>query len=101
VLSFLLHNFDADGRVQLLRRAVAALAPGGRVGVLEWALPYGRLRANIWRRFLTVLEPSPTVPELLDGALDTDIAAAGLHVLRHELAAGGRTRILILVKGDR
>jgi ubiquinone/menaquinone biosynthesis C-methylase UbiE len=101
VLSFVLHNFDGDGRVQLLRRAVTALVPGGRVGVLEWALPHGRLRTHLWRRVLAALEPSPTVAELLDGALDTDIAIAGLHVLRHEFAAGGRTRILILARSDR
>jgi len=35
VLSFLLHNFDQNSRVRLLRRAAAALAGGGRVGILD------------------------------------------------------------------
>lgn len=70
VLSFVLHNFDAEVRTRLLRRAASALAPSGRIGVLDWALPRGRLRGVLWRRFLRALEPSPTVRELLHGALD-------------------------------
>jgi ubiquinone/menaquinone biosynthesis C-methylase UbiE len=96
VLSFVLHNLDAAGRVRLLRRAAAALAPDGRVGVLEWAVPPGRLRADAWRRLLTRLEPSPTVTDMLDGALHHDITAAGLHVDGHRFAAGGRAQILVL-----
>jgi ubiquinone/menaquinone biosynthesis C-methylase UbiE len=98
VLSFLLHNFDADGRARLLRRAGAALAPGGRIGVLEWASPSGRLRAALWRRILTAIEPSPSVPELLEGALEADVSVAGLQVHHHQPAAGGRTQILVLAR---
>jgi ubiquinone/menaquinone biosynthesis C-methylase UbiE len=99
VLSFVLHNFDTEGRIRLLRRAGAALTPGGRVGVLDWTLPSGATRAAVWRRFLTALEPSPTVRELLDGALSDDISAAGLDVLGCMPAAGGRAQILILTAG--
>ncbi|MFC5136778.1 class I SAM-dependent methyltransferase [Actinomycetospora rhizophila] len=96
VLSFVLHNFDAEARVRLLRRAASALAVGGRVGVLDWALPPGRRRAALWRRVLAVIEPSPTVSDLLDGALETDIARAGLRAVRHEPVAGGRGQVLVL-----
>lgn len=96
VLSFVLHNFDADGRVRLLRRAASALAPHGRVGVLEWAQPGGATRARLWRRFLGALEPSPTVAEMLDSGLDRDVGAAGLRAAHREAAAGGRTQILVL-----
>lgn len=96
VLSFVLHNFDAEGRVRLLRRAAVALAPAGRIGILDWAQPSGRVRARLWRRFLTALEPSPAVPQLLDGALDADIPAADLEIRAHRRAAGGRTQILLL-----
>jgi ubiquinone/menaquinone biosynthesis C-methylase UbiE len=96
VLSFVLHNFDAAGRVRLLRRAAAALAPNGRIGVLDWALPPGRARAAAWRRFLTALEPSATVGDVLDGALHADIRTAGLHIRQHHPAAGGRAQILVL-----
>ena len=65
-------------RVALLRRAASGLVDGsGRIGLLEWAEPAGRLRGRMWRRFLARLEPSPSVPEILDGAL----ADAGVHVV--------------------
>jgi ubiquinone/menaquinone biosynthesis C-methylase UbiE len=95
-LSFVLHNFDGDGRIQLLRRSEAALAPGGRIGVLERSLPPGRRRAALWRRFLSALEPSPAAAEVLTNALEQDIAAAGLQIASQHSAAGGRARILVL-----
>jgi ubiquinone/menaquinone biosynthesis C-methylase UbiE len=99
VLSFVLHNFDAEGRVRLLRRAATALAPDaadGRVGVLEWARPPGARTGRWWRRFLAALEPSPTVPEILDGALEAEVPAAGLRVLRRRRVAGRRAQVLVL-----
>lgn len=101
VLSFVLHNFDANGRVRLLRRATAGLTPEGRIGVLDWALPSGRSRSALWRRFLTALEPSPTVTELLHGALDADIPVAELRILDRWPAAAGRAQILLLARSDR
>jgi ubiquinone/menaquinone biosynthesis C-methylase UbiE len=98
VLSFVLHNFDAADRAQILRRVAAALGPHGRIGVLDWALPSGRRRAAVWRRVLTLLEPSPNVTDILDGALPADIAAAGLHIDHHQAAASGRTQILVLTR---
>lgn len=96
VLSFVLHNFDAGGRAQLLARAAAAVSPGGQVGVLDWALPAGRVRALLWRRFLGLLEPaSDNVEALLAGALDQDLPAAGLAIVRGRSVAGGRAEILI------
>jgi hypothetical protein len=100
VLSFVLHNFDTNGRMEVLRLSERALASGGQVGVLDWAVPSGRIRASLWRRFLTRLEPSsapvevtdadlerkylggeaPNVSAVLDGALPIDIRAAGLDV---------------------
>lgn len=95
VLSFVLHNFDVGDRVRLLRRAVT-LAPAGLTGVLDWATPNGRLRGLAWRRFLTRLEPSPAVGQLLDGALDSDLASAGLQLGDRRRALGGRAQILVL-----
>jgi ubiquinone/menaquinone biosynthesis C-methylase UbiE len=95
VLSFVLHSFDTDGRTRLLARAAAALAPAGQIGVLDWALPAGRLRAAGWRRFVTALEPSPTARQVLEGALDRDIPSAGLRVDARRPAAGGRAQILL------
>lgn len=100
VLSFVLHNFDRPGRVRILRRAELALAPGGRIGVLEWALPPGRVRARLWRWFLDTLEPSATVPDVLDRTLDVDVAAAGLRETDRRSSTGGRTQILVLRRRD-
>jgi ubiquinone/menaquinone biosynthesis C-methylase UbiE len=96
VLSFVLHNFDAEGRVAMLRRAARAMALDGRLGVLDWALPVGRRRAGWWRWFLRRLEPSPTVPEVLEGALAREAPVAGLRVDRQARAVGGRAQILVL-----
>jgi ubiquinone/menaquinone biosynthesis C-methylase UbiE len=96
VVSFVLHNFDRAGRVRLLQRAERALARDGRIGVLEWALPHGRARARLWRRFLRWLEPAPSVREVLDGSLPDDGAAAHLRVVDRRTRVGGRTQILVL-----
>lgn len=117
VLSFVLHNFTTEDRREALLRSARALAPGGRVGVLDWAVPAGRIRGTLWRRFLTRLEPSsseaeaevadldlerkylggeaPNVTDVLDGALTADIAAAGLRVRTRRPVANGRAEILI------
>jgi ubiquinone/menaquinone biosynthesis C-methylase UbiE len=115
VLSFVLHNFDANGRTEALRLSARALAPGGQVGILDWAVPPGRARATLWRRFLTRLEPSseaaevtdadlerkhlggeaPNVSAILDGALHTDVRAAGLEVRSRLAVANGRAQVLI------
>lgn len=95
VLSFLLHNFTSDGRRRLLARSAAALHSGGQVAILDWAAPAGRRRAQVWRRFLRVLEPSPTVLEVADGELHTDLAAAGLKLLQQRSASLGRCQILV------
>ena len=96
VLSFLLHSFDAAGRRALLRRSVAALVPGGRVGILDWSSPRDPLRRSLWRRFVARLEPSPTALEVVGGALRADLAAEGLSVQRSRPVAGHRAEILVI-----
>lgn len=95
VLSFVLHNFDAAGRQRLLSRSADLLCPGGRVAVLDWSCPGGRRHAQLWRRFLRVLEPSPTVLEVAEGALTDDLAAVELELLGERQASHGRCRILV------
>lgn len=94
VLSFVLHNFDAEGRVRLLRRAASALTEGGRIGILDWALPPGPVCAAAWRWFLGRLEPAPTVKQFLDGALDAHISTAGLSIHACRSAAARRCQIV-------
>ena len=95
VLSFVLHNFDTEGRRTVLAESAARLAGGGAVGILDWALPVGRLRARLWRLFLHRLEPSPAVGEILDGGLDADVRAADLVVTHRRRVASGRAQILV------
>jgi ubiquinone/menaquinone biosynthesis C-methylase UbiE len=100
VLSFVLHGFAGRGRLALLRRAAAPLTPGGRIGVLEWSLPSGDIRATLWRRFLRALEPDAgNTEEVLDGALDREIREAGLQVENRRPVAGGRAQILVVGPG--
>ena len=119
VLSFVLHNFDAAGRTAALRRSSSALAADGRLGILDWALPTGRRRADLWRRFLTRVEPStghdddaatndedamrrkylegssPNVLGVLEGRLDGEANAAGLKIRDRRRTANQRAQILI------
>jgi ubiquinone/menaquinone biosynthesis C-methylase UbiE len=97
VLSFVLHNFDTPGRVAVLALARRHLLDGGSVGILDWALPPGALRQRIWRGFLRRIEPSPTVGEILGGALVRDLATAGLRIDASHTVVGGRAQILIAV----
>ena len=95
VLSFVLHNLDADQRRALLRRSRSLLRPDGRVALLEWALPRSALRARVWRSLLALIEPSTNVGEVLDGALTAELAATGLRVVQHHALAGGRTQLML------
>lgn len=96
VLSFVLHNFDAATRQAVLRRSADSLHDGGLVGVLDWASSRGGSLGEVRRRLVTGIEPSPTAGELLDGALEHDIARAGLHVQHRRPVANGRAEILVL-----
>lgn len=95
VLSFLLHNFDARGRTAVLVRSRDALRTGGRVGILDWALPVGRWRAELWRKALAHIEPSPAVGDIVEGALFDGLADAGLRLRSVRSVAGGRAQVLI------
>jgi ubiquinone/menaquinone biosynthesis C-methylase UbiE len=95
VLSFVLHNFDAGGRHTVLAQSTERLAPGGAIGILDWATPRSGLRSRAWSRLLHRLEPSPAVSEILAGCLTRDIQGAGLRVTCQLPAAGGRAQILV------
>jgi ubiquinone/menaquinone biosynthesis C-methylase UbiE len=95
VLSFVLHNFDAGGRRLVLDQSAARLSSGGAIGILDWALPPGRTRSMLWRRFLHRLEPSPSVEEILGGSLAADIRSAGLRLSCQRPVASGRAQILV------
>lgn len=92
LLGFFLHELAAPERVDVLRRAAAALAPGGRMVVADAGSPGSRLGRQVWRGFVRAFEP-PTVLEVVDGALDSELREAGLEVLRAESLAAGRVRL--------
>ena len=94
VLSFVLHNLDTIGRRRLFERAAGQLTAGGRVGILEWALPGGWTAAP-WRWVLRRLEPSQSLEDIITGALPDDLAAAGLAVQRRSSVAGGRAQVIV------
>lgn len=96
VTSFVLHNLDSTARVGLLRRAASVLAPGGSIGVLDWARMPHTLTGALWRRCLATFEPSPNVAEMLDGRLDRDVRSAELDVTVRRRVANGRAEVLIL-----
>jgi ubiquinone/menaquinone biosynthesis C-methylase UbiE len=94
-LSFILHNFDHARRVLLLERARTALGADGRLGVLEWALPSGPVRAAAWGRLLERVEPAGQVRGLLAGGLEAELETSGLHVVSREALAGGRVCLVV------
>jgi ubiquinone/menaquinone biosynthesis C-methylase UbiE len=100
VLSFVLHNFDAAGRVLLLRRASVALGLDGRIGVLDWALPRGRLRTALWERFVRAIEPSGEAQAVMHGAIDMDLRTAKLDLVSRRRVLGGRAQIIVVQPHD-
>lgn len=94
VFAFVLHELDRRRRAEALGAAANLLAPGGRIGILEWALPESPRAARIWRTTIRAIEP-PIALEILDGGLEHALAAARLSILDDHREAGGRARILI------
>src|SRR3546814_2246627 len=94
-LAFLPPNFDGGGRSAVLARSREALAPSGRVGILDWALPPGRRRGALWRQPLARIEPSPSVADVIDGAMFAELPPAGFRRPWTTSPAGGRTPVLI------
>ncbi len=97
VISFVLHNLDSTQRAEVLKRAADALAPGGSIGVLDWAPTRPTRTGALWRRCLSTFEPSTNVVELLDGELERDVEAAGLEVAVRRRVANRRAEVLILM----
>ena len=95
VLSFVLHNLGAQRRRQLLAKYIPLLRPDGCVAILDWAQPAGRLRAAAWRSILSRIEPSPSVGQILNGALSEDLVSTGLEVSERRPLAGGRVQLLL------
>ena len=95
VLAFVLHELDAAQRIALLQRAAGALAPGGTIGILEWACRARRSARRCGGRPCGRSSPrSPTMSST--SGLEAAIAGAGLTVVAAQRHAGGRARALVL-----
>lgn len=92
LLANFLHEQESADRLAILRRAHAALAPGGRLVVADACAPERGLARILWRGFLRSFEPA-TVLEVADGALEGEILEAGFEILADEPLAGGRARV--------
>jgi ubiquinone/menaquinone biosynthesis C-methylase UbiE len=94
VLAFVLHELPQPARLVLLEIARKALGDGGRLGILEWALPPGRVKRSLWRWFVRTLEPAPAL-EVLDGSLANELAASSWVVDQRVPLAGRRAEVTL------
>ncbi|MGE4427157.1 MAG: trans-aconitate 2-methyltransferase, partial [Solirubrobacteraceae bacterium] len=95
VLAFVLHSFDAAGRITLMRRCAEVLTEDGKVGILDWARPRRSRTAALWGRVLSRIEPHPTgTQEILDGVLPAELAAAGFRLTHHSTTRSRQAQVL-------
>lgn len=93
VLAFILHELNPKQRVDLLQRAAGLLAPDGRIGILEWALPTGPVARRTWATVVHIIEPTVAHDILCDG-LDSALNDAELVIKTDNRRANGRARII-------
>lgn len=96
-LAFVLHELPKETRVCLLGEATKALAPGGRVVVVDHAVPEAGGFARGWRRFLLALEP-PSVRDVIVDGYEHELGDAGLRVIDRAPLARGTAQVLIAQK---
>ncbi len=94
VCSFVLHELDPERRAAVLATAAGLLAPGGRIGILEWATPARPMAARLWRAVVRVIEPA-VAHDVLDDGIEQALHRAGLLIATQKLVAAGRARIVI------
>jgi ubiquinone/menaquinone biosynthesis C-methylase UbiE len=94
LFAFVLHELPAPLRTRALASAVRALAAGGRLAVLDHAVPQARGLARAWRAFLLRLEP-PSVAALIEKGFADELQAAGLEVESHERLARGTAQLWV------
>ncbi|HYJ78746.1 MAG TPA: class I SAM-dependent methyltransferase [Longimicrobiaceae bacterium] len=92
LFAFVLHELESAARVRALEVAGAALAPGGVLGIADFAAPPGLL-GGAWRRLVCSWEPA-SVSDVFDGALIEEVRAAGLTVRSQVSLAGGRACVI-------
>jgi hypothetical protein len=96
LLAFVLHELNPALRRAVLAKGLAALDAGGRIAILDHAVPNSGLLARFWRRLLLVMEP-PSVRDCIEEGYAADIKASGGEIEAIHPLAGG-TATLLLVK---
>lgn len=93
VLAFVLHELPSEKRRALLPATARTLRPGGRIAVMEWALPTNPTARSVWRRVIRTIEP-PHALELIEGSVADELATAGVAVTATTRTAQGRVEML-------
>lgn len=88
MLAFVLHELTAAQRASALAAIARVLRPGGRIGILDHAVPKSGAFASAWRAFLMKLEP-PTVGDCIRHGYRAELEAAGFTVTEEKALAAG------------
>lgn len=96
---FVLHELPRSTRAALFDQAKRCLAPGGRIVIVDHAVPKGSGFARSWRRFLIALEP-PAMRDTLAEGYEGELRAAGLDVIAGEPLAHGAASLLVARVGE-
>lgn len=86
---FVLHELDQEARTAALGVAAHALSPGGRVAIIDHALPRRGLVARTLSRFVHSFEPPSSRVWLCDGEAERVLRGAGFEPGPRLLLASG------------
>jgi ubiquinone/menaquinone biosynthesis C-methylase UbiE len=96
LLAFVLHELPVSEIPRLLARLAGGLENGGRLVILDHAVPADGGR-SLWRRILHGIE-TPAVDAWLAFQPAPALQDAGLRIIGDEPLAGGRARLSIAVR---
>jgi len=94
LLSFVLHEMDAETRARALGVAGAALRPDGLLGVLDFSSPSEPWLRWVLETHLRLSEPD-TAMDLLQRGLEAEVRESGLLALRHHALARGTATLVV------
>jgi ubiquinone/menaquinone biosynthesis C-methylase UbiE len=96
LFSFVLHELDEAARAQALAVAHGALRPGGRLAVVDHALPTRGVAARAMSRLVHGVEPETSRgPWLADGGAERELRAHGFAPGRRVALASGMAFALV------
>ena len=94
LLSWVLHEMDEATRTRVLSSARRHLAPGGLLGVFDFAGEASPLVDRMFRSYLRLAEPELTIEFLRDG-FEPLLRAAGFTPIRSATFALGTTKMVV------